>query len=29
VIRHQKEVVLNVLLDENSRWPALDTKELL
>ena len=29
VIRHQKEVILNVVLDENSRWPALDTKELL
>lgn len=29
VIRHQKEVVLNVVLEENSRWPALDTKELL
>jgi serine protease Do len=29
VIRRQKEVVLNVVLDENSRWPAFDTKELL
>ena len=29
VVRHQKEVVLNVVLEENSRWPALDTKELL
>ena len=29
VIRHQKEMVLNVVLEENSRWPALDTKELL
>jgi len=29
VIRRQKEMVLNVVLEENSRWPALDTKELL
>jgi serine protease Do len=29
VIRRQKEVVLNVVLDENSRWEAFDTKELL
>src|SRR5262249_2978630 len=29
VIRRQKEIVLNVVLEENSRWPALDTKELL
>jgi serine protease Do len=29
VIRHQKEIVLNVVLDENSLWQALDTKELL
>lgn len=29
VIRRQKEVELNVVLDENTRWPALDTKELL
>jgi len=29
VVRHEKEVVLNVLLDENSRWPALETRELL
>jgi serine protease Do len=29
VVRHQKEVVLNVLLEENSGLPALDMKELL
>lgn len=29
VVRRQKEIVLNVTLEENSRWPALETKELL
>jgi len=29
VVRRQKEVVLNVTLEENSYWQALETKELL
>jgi serine protease Do len=29
VVRHQKEVVLSVTLDENSSWPALGTRETL
>ena len=29
VIRRQKEVVLNVVFEESSRWPALQTRELL
>jgi len=29
VVRHQKEIVLNVTLEENSRWPAIQTRELL
>jgi len=29
VLRRQKEVVLNVMLEENSYWQALETKELL
>jgi len=29
VMRRQKEVVLNVMLEENSRWPALEERELL
>jgi len=29
VVRHQKEVVLNVTLEENSSWPALETREML
>lgn len=29
VVRRQKEIVLNVMLEENSRWPALEMKELL
>jgi serine protease Do len=29
VIRRQKEIVLNVTLEENSRWPAVEMKELL
>jgi serine protease Do len=29
VVRHQKEIVLTVALEENSRWPALETRELL
>lgn len=29
VVRHQKEVVLSVTLDENSSWPALGTREML
>jgi serine protease Do len=29
VIRHQKEVVLNVTLEENSRFPAAETRESL
>jgi serine protease Do len=29
VVRRQKEVVLNVMLEENSYWQALETKELL
>jgi S1-C subfamily serine protease len=29
VIRRQKEIVLNVTLEENSRWPALEERELL
>jgi hypothetical protein len=29
VVRRQKEVVLNVMLEENSYWQAMETKELL
>ena len=29
VVRRQKEVVLNIALEENSRWPALETREML
>lgn len=29
VVRHQKEMVLSVTLDENSSWPALGTREML
>ena len=29
VVRHQKEIVLNLTLEENSRWPAIGTRELL
>jgi serine protease Do len=29
VIRHEKEVVLNVVLEEDSRWPAFETGEWL
>jgi serine protease Do len=29
VMRRQKEIVLNVMLEENSRWPALEERELL
>jgi serine protease Do len=29
VVRHQKEVVLNVTLEENSRWPVSGTREML
>lgn len=29
VVRHQKEVILNVTLEENSSWPALETREML
>ena len=29
VVRRQKEIVLNVMLEEDSRWPALEMKELL
>jgi serine protease Do len=29
VVRHQKEMVLNVVLEESSRWTALEKKELL
>jgi serine protease Do len=29
VVRHQKEVVLSVTLEENSSWPALGTREML
>lgn len=29
VMRRQKEIVLNVTLEENSRWPALEERELL
>jgi len=29
VVRHQKEIVLNLTLEENSRWPAVGTRELL
>jgi serine protease Do len=29
VMRRQKEIVLNVTLEENSRWPALEDRELL
>jgi serine protease Do len=29
VVRHQKEVVLNVVLEESSQWQALETRELL
>jgi len=29
VVRHQKEIVLNVTLEENSRLPAMGTRELL
>jgi serine protease Do len=29
VVRHQKEFVLNLTLEENSRWPAVGTRELL
>jgi serine protease Do len=29
VVRHQKEIVLNITLEENSSWPALGTRELL
>ena len=29
VIRHQKELVLNITLEENSSWPALGTREML
>jgi serine protease Do len=29
VVRHQKEMALNVTLDENSSWPALGTREML
>lgn len=29
VVRHQKEIVLNITLEENSSWPALGTREML
>lgn len=29
VIRHQKELILNITLEENSSWPALGTREML
>jgi len=29
VIRHQKEAVLNITLEESSSWPALGTREML
>jgi serine protease Do len=29
VVRHEKELVLNVEMEESSRWPALETRELL
>ena len=29
VVRHQKELVLNVTLEENSRWPVSGTREML
>ena len=29
VVRHQKELVLNITLEENSSWPALGTREML
>ena len=29
VVRHQKELVLNVALEENSRWPMSGTREML
>lgn len=29
VVRHQKEMILNVTLEENSRWPALEMREVL
>lgn len=29
VVRHQKELVLNITLEENSSWPALGTRETL
>ena len=29
VVRHQKETVLSVNLEESSRWPALETREML
>jgi S1-C subfamily serine protease len=29
VVRRQKEVVLNVVLEESSQWQALETRELL
>ncbi len=29
IVRHQKEIVLNLTLEENSRWPAIGTRELM
>lgn len=29
VVRHQKEIVLNITLEENSGWPVLGTRQML